>query len=210
MKKVNILTKHSSYNFGAMLQAYALQKTVEELGAECKIIDLRQPKPATAWSWKSPSGILFNVAYRLHKKELQQGFSNFVKFIAEYPKTKRYDSEWDLYTDSPLADIYLSGSDQVWNPLKVSEAAFLRFAPQDSIRASYAASLGISYMPQGSRNLVTEYLEEFDKISVREETGKELLGDLIARPLSRLSFKRSGVCTRRKRILSKKPFFSPS
>lgn len=184
MKTVNILTKHSSYNFGAMLQAYALQKTVEELGMECKIIDFRQPKPVTAWSWKSPSGILFNVCYRLHKKELSKGFANFEAFIEEYPKTKRYNSEWDLYADPPQADIYLSGSDQVWNPLKVSEAAFLRFAPQDSIRASYAASLGISYMPQGSRNLVAEYLKEFDKISVREETGKELLSDLTEKEIN--------------------------
>ncbi len=175
MKTVDIITKHSAYNFGAMLQAYALQKTMQELGADCKMIDLRQPKPTTSWSWKSPGGIIRNVFYRLHKKELLEGFAHFEEFIEAYPKTRRYDSEWDLYTDIPEADIYLSGSDQVWNPLKISEAAFLRFAPKDKIRASYAASLGISYMPQGGENLVEEYLAEFDKISVREETGKQVL-----------------------------------
>lgn len=178
MKTVNIITKHSAYNFGAMLQAYALQKTVQELGAECKMIDLRQPKPQTSWSWKSPGGIVRNLSYRLHKKDLLQGYSRFEAFIDEYPKTRRYDSEWDLYADTPSADIYLAGSDQVWNPLKVSEAAFLRFAPKDKIRATYAASLGISYMPVGAHNLVKEYLEEMDYISVREKTGRDILESL--------------------------------
>ena len=178
MKTVNIITKHSAYNFGAMLQAYALQKTIQDLGANSKIIDLKQPRPTTKWSWKAPSGMLRNFFFWLHKKEILQGFSKFEDFIDEYPKTKSYHSEWDLYTDVPEADIYLAGSDQVWNPLKISEAAFLRFAPTNKVRASYAASLGISYMPQGTRNLVTEYLKDFDKISVREQTGCTLLSEL--------------------------------
>ncbi|MBQ3020234.1 MAG: polysaccharide pyruvyl transferase family protein [Clostridia bacterium] len=175
MRTVNIVTKHSAYNFGAMLQAYALQKTMQELGADCKIIDLRQPKPTTSWSWKSPGGIVRNLSYILHKRELLQGFARFEQFIEDYPKTKRYDSDWELYSDIPQADVYLSGSDQVWNPLKISEAAFLRFAPETSIRASYAASLGISYIPKGGQRLISEYLVDFDKISVREQTGREIL-----------------------------------
>lgn len=178
MKKVLIFTKHSAYNYGAMLQAYALQKTVQDLDADCRIIDLRQPKPSVLYSWRSPYGILKNIAYRLYKKDFIKTFSLFEKFIDLYEKTERYDSEWDLYNNPPQADIYISGSDQVWNPLKITEAAFLRFAPKDKIRASYAASLGISYLPQGDRNLVSEYIKDFDYISVREDTGKQILETL--------------------------------
>ncbi len=178
MKKVRIITKHSSYNFGAMLQAYALQKVVSGLGTKCKIIDLRQPKPQTKWSWFSPRGIINNLAYKIHKKEIQQGFLKFENFIDDLDKTERYDDQYSLYDNPPQADVYLSGSDQVWNPLKVSEAFFLRFAPKGSIRASYAASLGVDYLPEGTRRLVKEYLNDFDYISVREQDGKEIIEDL--------------------------------
>ena len=156
MKKVDIITKHSSYNFGAMLQAYALQKVVCDIGADCKIIDLRQPKPKTKWSRKSVSGILNNCAYKLHRKEIELAYSRFENFIEEYVKTERYDSQWDLYKNIPYADVYLAGSDQVWNPLKISEAFFLRFAPKESIRASYAASMGINYLPYASKKILKE------------------------------------------------------
>ena len=184
MKKVNIITKHSSYNFGAMLQAYALEKTVSDLGANCQIIDLRQPKLSTKWKWTSFSGAINNLFFKLHKKELLKGYSRFEEFISSYNKTEKYDNQWQLYKNPPLADVYISGSDQVWNPLKVSEAFFLRFAPKESIKASYSASLGVNYLPKGTINQIKEYLGDFDYISVREKDGKELLTPLIDKDIS--------------------------
>lgn len=176
--KVNIITKHSAYNFGAMLQAYALRKKISDLGAECSIIDLRQKKPDTVSSWMSPAGALKNFAFYLHKNEMLEGYGNFEAFINNYNKTQRYDSSWDLRKDIPDADVYISGSDQVWNPLSINDAFYLRFVPEEKIKASYAASMGISYIPEGTKNILREYISDFDYISVRENTAKTMLSEI--------------------------------
>lgn len=176
--RVNIITKHSAYNFGAMLQAYALRETVADLGADCSIIDLRQKKPATISSWLSPSGAIRNLAFYLHKNEILGGHKRFEEFIEKYKKTEKYDSSWDLRTNIPDADVYISGSDQVWNPLNINDAFFLRFVPENKIKASYAASMGISYIPEGAKRILKEYISDFDYISVREKTAKEMLSEI--------------------------------
>lgn len=161
-----------------MLQAYALRKKVSDLGAECKIIDLRQKKPGTVSCWMSPAGALKNLAFYLHKDEILEGHRNFESFINNYNKTKRYDSSWDLKTDIPDADVYISGSDQVWNPLSINDAFYLNFVPEEKIKASYAASMGISYIPEGTKNILREYISHFDYISVREKTAKNMLSEI--------------------------------
>ncbi len=182
--RVNIITKHSAYNFGAMLQAYALSEKVSELGADCSIIDLRQKKPAPVSSWLSPSGAIKNLAFYLHKKEILDGYQKFETFIKNYTKTEKYDSSWDLRKEIPDADVYISGSDQVWNPLDINDAFYLRFVPKDKIRASYAASMGISYIPEGAKNIIKEYINDFDYISVRENTGKEMLSEITDKDIN--------------------------
>ena len=178
--RVNIITKHSAYNFGAMLQAYALREKVSELGAECSIIDLRQKKPNTISSWLHPAGAIRNVSFFLHKNEIMEGHKRFEEFIDNYEKTERYDSSWDIRSNIPDADVYIAGSDQVWNPLRIDDAFFLRFVPKEKIRASYAASMGISYIPEGAKSILREYISSFDYISVREKTAKKMLSEITA------------------------------
>lgn len=183
--KVNIITKHSSYNFGAMLQAYALHKTMTELGADCNMIDLRQPKPATVLPMTSPQNIIKTALFYLHKEEILRGHKNYELFINDrYKKTGTYYNDWELYDKVPEADVYITGSDQVWSPLKISDAFYLGFAPEKAIKASYAASLGISYMPEGAKQALKEYLTGMDYISVREESGKALLKDLTDKEIN--------------------------
>ncbi len=183
--KVNIITRHSSYNFGAMLQAYALQEKVTELGADCKMVDLRQPKPQTVFPLNSPSNIAKTALFYLHKKETLEGHRNFEKFIEEkFKRTDKYKNDWELYNNIPEADVYITGSDQVWTPYNVKESFYLKFAPENAIKASYAASLGASDIPEGSKHIIREYLEDIDYISVREHSAKELLGELTEKEIN--------------------------
>lgn len=182
---VNIITKHSSYNFGAMLQAYSLQQAVSKIGVDCKMIDLRQPKPQTMFSWTSPRNIFRNIAFMIHKKDVLEGHNKFEKFIADnYDKTDTYKDEWELKYNIPKADVYISGSDQVWNPLNLQDYYYLDFVPDNAIRASYAASLGISYIPDGAKTPIGEHLSRFDYISVREKNGKVLLSELTDKEIN--------------------------
>lgn len=162
-----------------MLQSYALREKVSDLGAECRIIDLRQKKPKTISSWTHPIGVVKNLAFFLHKNEILEGHKRFEEFINNYIKTERYDSCWDLRANTPDADVYISGSDQVWNPLSINDAFFLRFVPKEKIKASYAASMGISYIPVGAKSILKEYISDFDYISVREKTAKEMLSQIM-------------------------------
>lgn len=176
MNKIAIITKYSSYNFGAMLQSYALQKVIQNLGAECVIIDNERKTKNYLLSWKSPYGILNNIYYLVFRNQLKSSINKFDNFVeTKYDKTRRYFDFEDLCNYPPDADVFITGSDQVWNPLKIEDAYFLRFVPKNSIRASYAASLGISYIPKGCQHLMSEYLNDMDFISVREKTAKHLL-----------------------------------
>lgn len=181
MTKIALTTKYSAYNFGAMLQTFALQKTIVGLGGECMVVDADRQHPHGLGSWKSPGQIVLNVAYLRHKNELQTAYSRFDEFMHSYQLSRSYASYDELMEQPPEADVYLTGSDQVWNPLDVRESYFLRYAPKDKVRASYAASMGISYMPEGARRIWCEYLQDIDYLSVREETARRLISEMTGR-----------------------------
>ena len=92
--------------------------------------------------------------------------------------TDRYESTELLYTNPPVADIIFTGSDQVFNPNRIiseRKAFFLDFVPNNTKRASYAASFGVSDIPTDKANEISGYLEKFDYISVRESHGVHLV-----------------------------------
>lgn len=181
MTKIALTTKYSAYNFGAVLQTYALSRTLEKLGAQCVVVDADRQRKKGLMPWNAPGNIVNNLFYLKHKNELQTGYRRFDAFIETMPLSESYKS-YDALRDRPVeADVYLSGSDQVWNPLDVRENYFLRYAPADKIRASYAASMGISYLPAAVERITREYLREMDYLSVREKTAKDMIGKLTGR-----------------------------
>ena len=41
--KASVITMHRIYNYGSVLQTYATQKILEDMGVECEIIDYISP-----------------------------------------------------------------------------------------------------------------------------------------------------------------------
>ena len=123
MKKIGILTYHRVFNFGSLLQTYALQKYLEDKGQDAEVIDYypeRLQKKRLLfhvnpkWShpvWKRIMHLIPAVITRL------LGYHMMDTFLGKYVKlTKKvYETEEDLEADLPIYDIYLNGSDQVWN-----------------------------------------------------------------------------------------------
>lgn len=72
-------------------------------------------------------------------------------------------------------DIFIAGSDQIWNPAWTEDAYFLNFVPDHNGKIAYAASIGANEVPQDFLEHVVPYLRRFDFISVREESAKEIL-----------------------------------
>lgn len=162
---VNIITFHRDYNYGAMLQAYALQEFITQLGHDVGVYDYVHPESKAVGGKQR----LISFLSRLNKKDCQIRETNYLDFCQSYLK---------LNSDS-ACKAFVTGSDQVWNPCGVmDEHYFLTFAPSTSKKLSYAASLGVHEIPEEKKALFKEYIDDFDAISVREEQGRECVSEL--------------------------------
>ena len=81
-----------------------------------------------------------------------------------------YENNETLLQNPPHADVYLSGSDQVWNPLTIHDEFFFPFVQEKELVVSYAASMGTETVPVEHEALFSQYMARFDSISVREDT----------------------------------------
>lgn len=186
---IKTITCHDVYNFGASLQAYALQSFITSLGHDVEIINYKPDYLSHHYKLlyvdnpayrKNIVTKLVYVIYKLPCKLYQQRRKkNFDCFTRSYLRIgERYNSFLDLKEKCPKAQIYIAGSDQIWNPLFENgrdPAFFLAFAPDSSYKMSYAASFAISQLPFDVTDFVYKNLCKFDRISVRESTGISLL-----------------------------------
>lgn len=97
--------------------------------------------------------------------------------------SKRYLSMPELYQTKMDYDVYVVGSDQVWNPSASSsiEPYFLTFAPKEAKKISYASSFGVSNIPASLYEKYKKLLSNIDSLSVREQTGVCLVKALTGR-----------------------------
>ncbi len=187
-KTVGIMTLHKAiYSYGAVMQAYATYKTIQDLGFYPQIIDLclesrftlrlskRFPIPTQAIRRHVINGLI--VEYLKHPFRLYK-FRQFNKLI-KYSKT--YHKTDCLYKNPPKYDIYLVGSDQVWNPC-ISyniEPFLLTFLSGNEKKISYASSIGRTDLPQEYKTLFNRSLSTFNYISVREEQTKTIIQSIL-------------------------------
>lgn len=178
-KKVGIITFHASYNYGSMLQAYALQQTVSGLGHDCEIINFRAERQKEMYRlpWqrgdflgKVKRGVMYlPIMCRLKRKQqLFEAFLNDEYCLSEM----EFHTSDELKTAALKYDCYVSGSDQIWNTScrDFDNAYFLDFAGGKT-RIAYAPSLGPKpSLPEDGNMLATikDALISYDYISVRE------------------------------------------
>lgn len=176
-KKTGILTFHRPNNYGAVLQAYALQQKIQEMGFPCEIIDYRNPMIENSFynrsllqKGKTLIKRILNPAY-YHDRDVRN--SLFQEFRDRYLLlSKQYLSCADFCKD--FANIVV-GSDQVWN-LNITGNDTTYFLPyQNGARKlSYAASFGSSAVTDENVADVG-LLKQFDVLLVREDEGLAFL-----------------------------------
>jgi hypothetical protein len=184
MKKVSIITILDVTNIGTYLQAYALGKVLERQGAAVEYVNYIRPvsswhQIATRRLQKNGGGLkgLGAVVYGL----MVDAFSlrRCKSFLTDRIKvTKKYRSFVELKESPPQADIYLTGSDQVWNPVHnhgLDPSFFLDYANDKAPRVAYAASIGSDHIPESIREEMLGLLKKYDRISTREASGAKLL-----------------------------------
>jgi len=179
MKKVGIVTLSGKHNYGNRLQNYALQTAINEFAQETvTITEARHFSPIkTLKEFVKPIfrylPLYKNRFYYVMKKMKYQSFNSF---DAQYIKEQSLSS-----VDIKGFDMFVSGSDQVWNPrFAGKDFHFLTFAPEKK-RFSYAASFGVSQIPTDQTNAYSIRLKGFNKISVREEDAVGLVESLTGR-----------------------------
>ena len=189
LTSVGIITMHKSDNYGAVLQSYALVKAIEKVGAKAEIINYIPERFKTSVQF-------FYVHPRRYNSTLKKYiimaaslpiraliYYRYNTFLKEYlPVGKNvYYSEEDLETKIPKYDVYMSGSDQVWNPEfegRIDSAFFLKFAPDTARKVAYASSFGKGSLSDIEAAEVKKLLSRYDYISVREKSGKEIITNL--------------------------------
>lgn len=177
--KASIITMTSTYNYGATMQAYALQEFVKKLGHEANLIDhMSSPNPKRTISLSDFSKI--NLMKMPYKFSLEKGYRSFEEFYDKHMQmSRRYPNMEELKACPPDSDVFIAGSDQVWNYKDAKLSRFLLdFAPDAAKKISYAASMGNSELPEEKKEIYREALRRFDAVSVREEEARGLIAPL--------------------------------
>lgn len=173
--KISLITIWHVGNYGAEMQSYATIKTLQEMGYDVHMIDIRLTD-ALPGTLKYKVASLVECTSLLHHK--------FEKFWKQYiPTTKRYHNVRELQSNPLESDVYMVGSDQVWNPdltTTLARAYFLDFGKSSVRRIAYAASFGFSDFQDETlfKETYGNLLHKIDAISCREETGVRLLHKL--------------------------------
>lgn len=169
--KIALLTIWREKNYGAELQAYATIKVLQQLGHDVNMIDIRL-SDCSRPNWKGRIGRFISQLGPSYKK-----FCSFWK--KNIPTTKRYKSIKEIQADPPKADLYIVGSDQVWNPELTKEFAalyFLNFGDKNVKRISYASSFGSDkWKFPHLKEEIKGLLSRFSYVTCREDSGVQIL-----------------------------------
>lgn len=181
-KKIGIITMHKVLNYGSALQAYGLLYYIKKLGYNnCELIDYI-PELYNDPHSKSLFGKLIRIYYLFWQSIKQRKFNSFYKKNFNLSE-KKFVGKDELEISAPLYDLYITGSDQVWNTkyVKDDKSYLLPFASESSKRISYASSLAIPEIPEEYKKIYKKYLSKYDAISVRERLGAKIVEDLLSR-----------------------------
>lgn len=185
-KKVGIITFHDALNYGAVLQAFALQDFISSLfGFDTEIIDYkpkyREPFEHQKFSSKNPvKQLIGKLIEASHLKAFMKRDARFREFVSKYHRlslTKFHDFD-ELNNGCDIYDIIVSGSDQVFNPKRDSNVYYLAFEKFNGKKIAYAPSMGVSQLSEDNANIIKPWVRDFEVLSCREAEGASILSKL--------------------------------
>ncbi|MDE6533589.1 MAG: polysaccharide pyruvyl transferase family protein [Muribaculaceae bacterium] len=187
-RKAALLTMFDVTNYGSVLQTFASQTVLDNLGYECDVINYRFPN-----EWHFNKGYIKPKVYRLLISKTLS-FLGYKTYWSEFRKTidrfkfgklnltaDRFETleslenyDWGKY------DVVISGSDQVWNPrfMKGDKAFLLSFAPDDIRKISMSSSFACKTLDPVFRDSYKKYLSRLSAISVRDNNGVDIISSL--------------------------------
>lgn len=189
--KVGVVTFHSANNYGATLQTWALQKVLKDYGLDAGVIHYH---PDIIDNLYDPMEGRTGLKRQLKKFSLSltspESLARFHKFQSFLTKNFNLIGDFRTYEELKAAnlnlDAYITGSDQVWNPVHIGgfdPAYYLDFAEEDSKRISYAASVGSDYIHPKYKEDMRKSLSGYTGVSIRESSIKDAVQELTDVPV---------------------------
>ncbi len=195
--KISVITFHNTSNFGATLQCAALSAYLKKQGHDVEVVNYL---PSYVLDKKSIAkelrkigtaknkirAAVKGIAYLLYFRDVRRRDARFEEFIDRHLSlTEPYYSSAELDHKVPRADLYICGSDQIWNPAltggALDPAFFLRFAPGK--KAAYGVSLGELNTAEYGESL-KKLTQDFTAVSVRERSVVPSVSAAIGREVS--------------------------
>ena len=186
MSRVGILTLHHSYNCGSMLQAFALQETLERMGHEVRVINFSNEGQARLYRvLERPTSlkrIVKDLLLAPRAGRIRRNFAAYERFMTEHlhldgPVVRRREE-----LDDAGYDVVVAGSDQVWN-VTIDDGDDAYFLPwvTGARRVAYAPSFGARSIARFSPDprVHAGWLKDFDALSIRERNGRRWIRELI-------------------------------
>jgi hypothetical protein len=205
MKAVIITRYCNNANYGALLQAYALQKTVAEYGFNCEVLSYSKTLPTmkidniagrlrTLRTFCQIRGLWMTL--RMLCKNLLGKIIIRTSFVSGnirrreaacrcFQETIPHSDRiyWDATIEQALAEyeVFICGSDTIWEVDfgKFNPVYWLDFVPCEKSKIAYAPSMGLQPFPCSQANEVKRMLASFDAVSIREKQGKDQLDVLL-------------------------------
>lgn len=190
--KLALLTFHNAANYGAALQAYALQRFLSDSGYDCEYINYINQSRAHEYSmsWHiydclKRGKVTSAAAYLAGSPFMELRKLRFKKFYKQYLRTTSivYHNSKEAEVLNDIYDKFIVGSDQVWNPVcnGYDSAFLLDFVKDNKKKVSYSPSFGVSEITDELKEDYRKNLSDFYALGVREQKGKELVKSLTGR-----------------------------
>lgn len=198
IKKVGIVSCYFKHNYGSMLQAYATQKILDNMGIENETINIDENIDFSNGKKKYYMSQILNFGFikskfgmiklkldkKINKKlgkDIEVRDKKYEEFKKVFRLTKAYKDYKEL--NQKAKDDYSSvlvGSDQLWLPVNiVADYYTLNWVPDEINKISYATSFGVSIIPEKYKEKYKKFLSRIDNLSTREETGIKLIKELV-------------------------------
>lgn len=190
--KIAIITFSCAFNYGAVLQTYGLYSYLKGKGNEVSVIDYiperynldamdytnKALKRTRLWKYIPFSKAIWKRTRLVQMKRNRANFRIFLENNIRF--THKYFTLEELKEDIPEADVYITGSDQVWNPDfvwngDIDKPYYLAFLPDSANRISYSSSFGKNKLEEHESLSAEVYLKKYKKLSVREKSGVKIL-----------------------------------
>lgn len=189
--RIAVITNFDKKNYGSVLQAFALQTAIAELGADGFVLQKRNIKKlgmlARLKRTFTPSANNYSVKDKLEikraKRRYEKKYNKIASFCSDHIKVRCCSSLEGATALVGDADALLAGSDQIWSPRAglLSEFTTLQFGSDRLKRYSYAASLGVQELDSSEESILKKGLSKFECVSLRESSSEPIIKRLFNR-----------------------------